>query len=171
MKYEGIDKWNSQDSLQHYGVIGMKWGMRKAEARGEQYKYRSIGQKLKQRKVNKLSSKLKSTTNIQRKTKLATKLARQTTKLNNLKARDTRRQEYARTASVGGAVARTVLFGPIGNGTYERFRSAGSSTVEAGAAAVAATLFAPVAGAVASKVIENNSDKYYGAARNRTTRR
>lgn len=171
MKYVGIDKWNSQDSFQHYGVIGMKWGMRKAEDSGKQYNYRSIGQKLKQRKVNKLSSKLKNTTNIQRKTKLANKLARQTSKLNNLKARDARRQEYARTASVGGAVARTVLFGPIGNGTYERFRSAGSSTVEAGAAAVVATLFSPAAGVVASKVIENNRDRYYGVARNRTTRR
>lgn len=171
IEYEGIDRWTQKNSLEHYGVLGMKWGIRKAESRGQTYQYKSIGQKMKQRKVNRLQSKINSTKNSTKKSKLTEKLKKQTNKLNNLKSRDKRREQYARSASVGGAVARTVLFGPIGNGTYERLRSAGSSQVEAGAAMAAAWFLTPVGGAVASKIIENNPNKYYGKRKSLVTGR
>lgn len=144
MIYRGIDRWNSQDSLQHYGVIGMKWGMRKAEARGEQYNYRSIGQRLKQRKVNKLSSKLKSTINAQKKVKLTNKLAKQTNKLNVLKTRDKNRQQYAKSTSTGAAVARGILLGGFGAGNYNRARAAGGSILTSSMAGVIGSLSGPL---------------------------
>ena len=37
MIYEGIDRWNSP-SLEHYGIKGMKWGVRKARSVGSRIK-------------------------------------------------------------------------------------------------------------------------------------
>lgn len=137
MIYEGIDKWNSP-SLEHYGVIGMKWGMRKAENRGETYRYRSIGQKLKQRKVNRLTAELKALNGLKNKAgikvdtskkrgRLQRKLDNQTNRLNDLKRRDQNRENYARSTSTGAAIARGLLLGPIGAGSWNRARASGQS--------------------------------------------
>lgn len=42
-----------QNELYHYGVLGMKWGIRKAERRGESYTYKSHGQKKWAKKMDK----------------------------------------------------------------------------------------------------------------------
>ena len=47
MIYEGIDRWNST-SLEHYGVKGMKWGVRKVRSVGN--RIRSIGARSRQRR-------------------------------------------------------------------------------------------------------------------------
>lgn len=39
-----------EDELYHYGVLGMKWGMRKAHTKGIEYAYKSHGQKNMKRK-------------------------------------------------------------------------------------------------------------------------
>lgn len=138
MIYEAIDRWNSPDSLKHYGVIGMKWGMRKAENRGETYRYRSIGQRLKQRKVNRLQSELKVLNSVKKaagakpnvdkkRSRLERKLDNQTNRLEDLKTRDRNRQNYAKSTSTGAAIARGLLLGPIGAGSWNRARASGQS--------------------------------------------
>lgn len=111
------------NELMHYGVLGMKWGIHRAAKRGETYTYKSHGQKKYEKKINKLESKGKDTTNAQR-------------KLDTYKMRDSARENFARKTSVGATVARGILLGPIGSGTYNRMRSAGH-----GAARSAITAF------------------------------
>ena len=47
---------NNNDELMHYGVIGMRWGIRRARKNGSSYTYKSHGQKKYERKLNKLQS-------------------------------------------------------------------------------------------------------------------
>ena len=49
----------SPDELYHYGVVGMKWGKRKAAMKGQTYSYTSHSTKKYNRKVDKLSKKKK----------------------------------------------------------------------------------------------------------------
>lgn len=44
-----VDKQN--DELKHYGVIGMKWGIRRAKKNNTSYVYRSYGQKRYEKKL------------------------------------------------------------------------------------------------------------------------
>ena len=139
MIYKAEDIWTSQDSLQHYGVIGMKWGMRKAAITGGTYRYRSIGQRMKERKVKRLQTRLDAVNKLKgkdklsvqkasnRRTRLETKLAVQKNRLADLKARDQNRQNYAKSTSTGAAIARGLLMGPIGTGIWNRNRAAGRS--------------------------------------------
>lgn len=43
----------SDDTLAHYGVVGMKWGKRRARAKGKAYKYTSINTRYANRKLAK----------------------------------------------------------------------------------------------------------------------
>lgn len=65
--------------LYHYGVLGMKWGIRKARKNGIQYTYKSHGQKKWEKKLAKERQKGKDTSKAER-------------KLAAYKTRDSRRQ-------------------------------------------------------------------------------
>jgi hypothetical protein len=114
------------DELYHYGVLGMKWGMRKAYAKGEDYQYKSHGQKKYEKKVEKLTSKISNTGSSYSKDR---KLSIATKKLSQYKQRDTNRQDYAQSTSVGKSVVKTLVFGPFGAGNYNRFRASGHGRV------------------------------------------
>lgn len=103
--------------LYHYGVIGMKWGIRRARKRGETYNYKSMGQKKYEKKLAKQMKKGAS----------EGKIAWTSNKLNTFKERDRNRQMYADRTSVGKAIAQNLLLTPFGAGSYQRFRSAGMS--------------------------------------------
>ena len=99
------------NELKHYGVLGMKWGIHRAEKRGENYTYKSHGQKKYEKKIAK---EAKSDKGIREKTK---------NKLEMFKERDAGREAFARKTKVGYAVARGVIMGPIGAGNYNRLEA------------------------------------------------
>lgn len=117
-EYNQISK---SDELYHYGVLGMKWGMHRAKKKGISYTYKSHGQKKFEKKYNKLVNKGKNKEKIN-KTK---------EKLNLYKTRDKNRQDYAKNTSVGKSFVKTLLLGPIGNGSYSRYRGSGDGRVGA----------------------------------------
>lgn len=109
-----IAETDSSDELAHYGVLGMKWGIRKAERKGQTYTYKSHGQKKWEKKLAKR----------QKKGSKASKIEDAQDKLELFKTRDQNRQEYARKANLGKSFIKQITMGPIGAGTYSRFRAA-----------------------------------------------
>lgn len=105
--------------LYHYGVLGMKWGIRRARKRGESYTYKSIGQKKYEKRLAKQTKKGAS----------EGKIASTSNQLDVLKERDRKRQQYADSTSVGKAIAQNLLLTAWGAGSYQRFRSAGMGRV------------------------------------------
>ena len=101
--------------LKHYGVIGMKWGQRKAQKAGTSYTYKSHGQKKWEKKL----AKAKGTPDNEK------ALSKAKTKLEFYKKRDENRQSYTQKTTAGKSVARGLLMGPFGTGNYNRLRAAG----------------------------------------------
>lgn len=138
--------------LKHYGVQGMKCGVRKAEKAGDTYEYKSHGQKKYEKKVTKLKERGATPTELQN----------ANDKLAMFRERDRARLAYTKRASVGASVARTLLapHGFFGNGSYQRLRAAGLSK---GASAIVgygvSTLLTFPVGVIVTKAIENDRAK------------
>lgn len=103
------------NELYHYGVLGMRWGIRRAAKQGKTYTYKSHGQKKYERKLNKQVSKNTNSLKVQ-KTK---------NQLETFKKRDANRQKYAENTTAGRSFAKALLMGPFGSGNYNRLRAAG----------------------------------------------
>lgn len=114
---------SNSDELYHYGVLGMKWGVRRARKNGASYVYKSHGQKKYEKKIDQIKSSNKKNKK--------EKLAKAKTKLSIYKQRDKNRQSYASKTNLGKAVVKQILMGPIGSGSYSRYRSSGNNRVMA----------------------------------------
>lgn len=152
-------KYQNTDELYHYGVLGMKWGMRRAYNKGVEYQYKSHGQKKYEKKVDKLLTKIANKDG-QPSWGTKMKLEKAMRKLDAYKGRDKNRQEYAQTANLGKSVLKTVLFGPLGAGNYNRFRSAGHGRFVSalGSNYITSTVGYPITGLI-SKSVENRSGR------------
>lgn len=107
------------NELKHYGVLGMKWGIRRARKEGKSYQYKSIGRKRIDHKIAVAKNKGKS----------KDKLDRLNKKLTRIKERDRNRQYYANKTNLGKAIIKTALMGPLGVGNYNRMRSSGAGRI------------------------------------------
>ena len=105
--------------LRHYGVLGMKWGIRKARKAGVEYAYKSHGQKKYIKKVSKLEKKGKTGKSLEKAQK----------KLDTFKQRDRNRLDYVKSTGVGRSIAKGIIMGPFGSGSYNRLRAAGHGRV------------------------------------------
>ena len=138
------------DELKHYGVVGMKWGIRKAKRKGVDYAYRSMGQKKYEKKLAKAKANKAD----------AEKISKYRRKLETFKIRDRNRVDYAKRTNEGSAIAKGLLLGPFGGGNYSRMRSAGYGKVSSYLVSnvVTSTLALPISIAI-SKTVENKRAK------------
>ena len=140
--WEWKNEDQAYDELYHYGVLGMKWGIRRAYNKGEKYEYKSYGQKKFQKKYDKLRQKIKDN-----KDNYSDK---------SLSRRDKSRVDYAKTANIGKSILKTVLMGPVGHGSYNRLRTAGQGRVVSAVGGVLTNFATPIMVGV-SKGAENAS--------------
>ena len=152
-------EYKNSDELYHYGVLGMKWGMRRAYNKGIDYQYKSHAQKKYENRVNRLQKRID---NKDKRPSFGTqnKLDKARMKLEMYKGRDKNRQDYAKTARTGKSLAKTILFGPLGAGNYNRFRASGHGRIVSalGSNYIASTLGYPLT-ALLSKSSENRNGK------------
>lgn len=142
--------------LKHYGVVGMRWGIRKAQMTEKSYRYKSRAQKKYDKKLRKQTEKGAS----------SKRIAKTTKKLNQLKERDYNREEYARTTGIGRSIVKGIVFGPLGSGNYNRMRASGSGRIASALVAnyVSSTLGYPLTLAI-TKSAENKAARNQANAR------
>lgn len=123
-----MEERNSE--LQHYGVVGMKWGVRRANKKGTTYTYKSHGTKKYARKAKKHESKGN--------TEKAAKYKNYHKRSVELDRKMQKNAESNGPAKVAAKVGLQVLSGVAGGRTYEVTRAATgeSKYVSRGAALV-----------------------------------
>ena len=89
--------------LKHYGVVGMKWGIRRAQKKGTTYTYKSHGTKVYEKKANK--ARIKG--NLEKAAKYD-KYAKRSKEL------DSKMQDYASKLSTGKTIAQSFLLNSRG---------------------------------------------------------
>lgn len=120
--------------------------------KGVEYSYKSHGQKKYEKKLAKLDKKGVS--------KETSNYAKASKKLDMYKARDNNRVDYAKRTSVGKSIAKQLIFGPFGAGSYNRMRSGGNGRIKSALVNnIVTTTFLLPMNVLLSKGLENSGAK------------
>lgn len=147
----------NNDYLIHYGVLGMKWGQRRARRKGKEYRYTSFNTKRHQKQANKLRAKASKAKDRKSKAILNAEADSRQRKANASQQYDDLQSKYAKEqAKVGTSIVAGILLNGSGvRNSYQRMRATGAPKV---GAAIVAGLFGDIAGRVHKHVyIESHS--------------
>ena len=131
--------YNYSDELRHYGVLGMKWGVRRARKKGKTYSYKSSITKSYEKKAAKAkqAGKTDKYIKINKKAKSSAEF-------------DKKLQSEAEAMNAGKTALSVFLNGTVGTKTYAAAKAYGSS--EAGAW-MSSTVMNYMAGPVGNMVL------------------
>lgn len=141
-----MEHYNDPEYLCHYGVLGMKWGMRKAAKKGQSYKYTSWNTNRHKNAAARLRNKAQSTNSAKRKAKLTSKANVRAKKAKASQQYDNLQVKYAKEkAHVGTSIAHDILSSGFvaQRNSYQRMRATGGTVV---GSAVLAGIFGDAAG-------------------------
>lgn len=148
-EYYGAPSTPTEDFLAHYGVLGMKWGIRRAAKKGQTYQYKSHATK----KYEKAAAKLAAKAEKKGSEKLAAKSAKMANRAKRSREVDRGEEEYARGISTGKAVGLALLGGTSAMKGYAQHRAMSKqSGKEASGQKVAAALTAARSGSLGSRL-------------------
>ena len=148
-----------KDELMHYGVVGMKWGHRKARQRGTEYTYQSRYTKKQARKAqiakdsaaewDEMARNAKAKGKIDKANKYKMNAQENRSQAKALQKRANRAAEFdkkmsdsVKNTSTGKTFVKVALGGFTGAKTYEAFKAEGNSKLVAAGGTFASTFVA-----------------------------
>ena len=141
--------WNYTytDELYHYGVLGMKWGVRRAREKGTTYSYKSSKTKSYEKKAERAKQKGQT-----EQYKTLSKKAKRSREF------DSKMQSVAESMSVGNTAVQFLLSGPFGAKSYAAAKAYGISDASS---TVSAALLSYMGGPIGSTILTNEYRKAY----------
>lgn len=139
----------SNDELMHYGVVGMKWGVRRAAKKGGSYNYTSFGTK----RYKRIADRAAKRGNVEKQKKYE-QYHKKSVEM------DRKMQANATKNSGKRAVLKTLVNGPLGGKTYEAVKvaSGNSKYISRAAGTVAGQLTGPFGAAAARALYVRGHD-------------
>lgn len=117
----------SKDFLVHYGVLGMKWGVRKKKETGNGNYNKSSDTEYYEKRSAKLAKKVAKANSSKKVKKIASKAAKANRMAKRSANLDKKVSKYTKNTSVGKSIAQSLLLGPNGSTHYARARALGKS--------------------------------------------
>ena len=156
----------NEDYLIHYGVKGMKWGVRRAK----KFESKAASARNSARELNAMASYEKAKGNVNRSNAYSKRALSDTTKAikyeqkskREIKKQDFRdsRANISRSRSLGARLATNVLTGPFANRTYNSVRAAGGGVWAArGATLATGAIFGPVGHLAVSAIMTSDAGR------------
>lgn len=134
----------TDNELMHYGVLGMKWGKRKAQPTNDVQRTRAAYKKAKQSAYKAAKSKQKAKN------------------VSDGKGLYSKTNKYAAKEGVGKAAVKNLLMGPAGKTTYDMARSMNHSRASSFARAMFDINVSQLAGVAAGNAVNYGAQKATG---------